>query len=65
VSLEIRDNGSGFDARVDRPGHYGLESMRTRAAEAGVALTILSVPGQGTIVRVVALEGDGAKIHGV
>ena len=29
VSLEIRDNGSGFDARVDRPGHYGLESMRT------------------------------------
>ena len=39
---------------LDRPGHYGLESMRTRAAEAGAALTILSVPGQGTIVRVVS-----------
>ena len=65
VSLEIRDNGSGFDARVGRPGHYGLESMRTRAAEAGAALTILSVPGQGTIVRVVAVEGDGAKTHEV
>ena len=37
---------------LDRPGHYGLESMRTRAAEAGASLTILSVPGRGTIVRV-------------
>ena len=52
VSLEIRDSGSGFDARVDRPGHYGLESMRTRAAEAGAA----DDPERarpGTIVRVV------------
>jgi signal transduction histidine kinase len=64
VSLEIRDDGSGFDSRFERPGHYGLESMRTRAAEAGASLTILSVPGRGTIVRVVTPQADGAKTDG-
>ena len=64
VSLEIRDDGTGFDAQLDRPGHYGLESMRTRAAEAGASLTILSVPGRGTVVRVVMADQDGAKGHG-
>ena len=64
VSLEIRDNGSGFDARVDRPGHYGLESMRTRAG-GGRSPDDPERARPGTIVRVVALEGDGAKIHGV
>jgi signal transduction histidine kinase len=63
VSLEVRDDGSGFDAKLDRPGHYGLESMRTRAAEAGASLTILSVPGRGTVVRVVTLDHDGANGH--
>ena len=63
VSLEIRDDGSGFDAQLDRPGHYGLESMRTRATEAGASLTILSVPGRGTVVRVVMLDHDGAEGH--
>ena len=64
VSLEIRDDGTGFDAQLDRPGHYGLESMRTRAAEAGASLTILSVPGRGTVVRVVMADQDGAQGHG-
>jgi signal transduction histidine kinase len=63
VSLEIRDDGTGFDAQLDRPGHYGLESMRTRAAEAGASLTILSVPGRGTVVRVVMGDQDGAQGH--
>ena len=64
VSLEVRDDGSGFDAKLDRPGHYGLESMRTRAAEAGASLTILSVPGRGTLVRVVTLDYDEASGNG-
>lgn len=65
VSLEIRDNGSGFVAGVDRPGHYGLASMRTRAAEAGASLTILSVPGQGTIVRVVTPQDQETSANGL
>jgi signal transduction histidine kinase len=52
VSLEIRDNGHGFDSAAVRPGHYGLDSMRSRAAELGAILTIRGRPGDGTVVRV-------------
>ena len=52
VSVEISDNGRGFDPAADRPGHFGLESMRSRAAEIGGDLTISSTPGKGTVVRI-------------
>jgi signal transduction histidine kinase len=58
VSLEVRDDGRGFDAGSTSPGHYGLESMRTRADEAGAVLTIESRAGEGTSVRV-AVGGQG------
>jgi signal transduction histidine kinase len=50
--VEIGDNGRGFDPVADHPGHFGLESMRSRAAEIGAFLTITSTPGRGTVVRV-------------
>ena len=50
--------GSGFDPSAKHPGHFGLESMRSRAAEIGGRLTIASRPGSrhrrprpGPIVR--------------
>jgi signal transduction histidine kinase len=52
VLVEIRDNGHGFDPADGHPGHYGLESMRSRAAEIGGRLTIASAPEAGTAVRV-------------
>jgi signal transduction histidine kinase len=52
VVLEIRDNGRGFDTAAGHPGHFGLDSMRSRAAEIGGWLTITSTPGSGTLVRV-------------
>ena len=58
VVLEIRDDGCGFDPSLDHPGHFGLESMRSRAAEAGAVLTITSAPGNGTQVRVEAPLAD-------
>ena len=61
VLMEIGDNGNGFDARLDHPGHYGLQSMRTRAEEAGASLTIRSVSGRGTIVRVQLPDADGGN----
>jgi signal transduction histidine kinase len=66
VLVEIRDDGRGFDPAVEHPGHFGLHSMRGRAAEIGAALTIASKPGQGTVVRVKAPAdangaGDGAR----
>jgi len=52
VLLEVRDNGRGFNPAAGHPGHFGLDSMRSRAAEAGGSLTIMSTPESGTLVRV-------------
>jgi signal transduction histidine kinase len=51
VVVEVRDNGRGFDPAAGHPGHFGLESMRSRASEIGGRLTISSAPGLGTLVR--------------
>jgi PAS domain S-box-containing protein len=52
VTLEIEDDGSGFDPDGHFPGHLGLRSMRERAARHAATLDIKSAPGQGTRVRV-------------
>ena len=60
VLVEVRDNGHGFDPRTAHPGHFGLDSMRSRATEIGGRLTIASTPGLGTVVRVrVPAETNG------
>jgi signal transduction histidine kinase len=62
VVVEVRDNGRGFDLGAGHPGHFGLESMRSRAAEVGGRITIASSPGSGTLVRVcVSEETDRAS----
>jgi signal transduction histidine kinase len=52
LSLEIKDNGTGFDTSQIFPGHMGLISMPERAATIGADYEITSAPGQGTTVRV-------------
>jgi signal transduction histidine kinase len=52
VVVEIWDNGRGFDPANGHPGHFGLDSMHSRASEIGARLTIASAPGAGTVVRV-------------
>jgi two-component system NarL family response regulator len=56
LAVTIQDDGQGFDlANTPHhlPGHgYGMESMRSRAAECGGTLTIESAPKQGTCVTV-------------
>lgn len=57
--LEIQDNGRGFDVparwiKLVREGHLGLLGASERAEEIDGTLTILSTPGQGTIIRVTA-----------
>jgi signal transduction histidine kinase len=52
VVVEIVDDGRGFDPEAVRSGHFGLESMRSRADEIGADLHIISAPGRGTVVRV-------------
>jgi len=58
LCVEIDDNGCGFDPATTPTGHYGLESMRSRAAEIDALLTITSMRGDGTVIRVeVPLDG--------
>ena len=60
IVIEVRDNGRGFDPGAANPGHFGLDSMRSRATEIGGRLTITSTPGLGTVVRVrVPAETNG------
>jgi signal transduction histidine kinase len=62
VVVEVRDDGSGFDPAARHPGHFGLESMHSRAAELGGVLTISSAPRAGTVVRVEArADTEGAS----
>jgi signal transduction histidine kinase len=55
VSVRVSDDGRGFDpARVEHvTGHYGVLSMRERAAQVRGQLTIASQPGNGTRVEAV------------
>src|SRR5437764_3107731 len=52
ITLEVRDNGKGFDPAGPFPGHLGLRSMRERVTKTGGTLTIESVPAQGTCIEV-------------
>lgn len=47
LTLEVLDNGRGFDPEVSHTG-LGLRSMRRRAGEVGSKLIVESAPGRGT-----------------
>jgi signal transduction histidine kinase len=57
VRATVTDDGCGFDAAAvltdpDPHGHFGLHSMRERAALLSGTLAIDSAPGRGTALRV-------------
>lgn len=52
LTLEIRDNGKGFDPSRDFPGHLGLKSMPERAAQIGGTFRLESQPDAGTVITV-------------
>lgn len=51
LSLEIRDNGRGFDLAGVREG-MGLRGMRERVAALGGVFEVVSSPGQGACIHV-------------
>lgn len=52
VTLEIRDDGSGFDPHAPRSQEsLGLRGLTDLAAEAGGRLVVDSAPGHGTTLR--------------
>jgi signal transduction histidine kinase len=57
VILEVRDNGKGFSiasglAEHTQRDHYGLAGMRERADAVGGQFSVISEPGEGTIIHV-------------
>jgi signal transduction histidine kinase len=52
VSIEVSDDGRGFDPAAVGPDHFGLRSMRGRVADLGGRLEVTSTPGRGTVLRV-------------
>jgi signal transduction histidine kinase len=57
VALTIQDNGVGYDPHTARAG-LGTVTMRTRAERLGGRVSILSIPGMGTTVRVLIPRGE-------
>jgi len=58
--LRITDDGIGMDSALleqGRPGHFGLQGMRERAAHIEGKLTITSAPGAGTVVTLIVAGG--------
>jgi two-component system NarL family sensor kinase len=55
MSLEVTDDGDGFSpdelSGRQQAGHLGLSLLQERVAEAGASLTIDSLPGRGTSIR--------------
>jgi len=62
-SLEVEDHGCGFapETGSSEQGHLGLAGMAERARELGWVLTIESLPGRGTRVRVAEDAVGGAQ----
>ncbi len=60
VVAEVQDRGRGFllSQAVEGGGGLGLVGMRERATMIGGRLTIHSVPGEGTNVRVAVPTHD-------
>jgi PAS domain S-box-containing protein len=53
VTLEVHDDGRGFNTGASFPGHLGLASMQERTAKLAGRLEVESAPGEGTTVRAV------------
>lgn len=54
VTLQVVDDGQGFDAQLPRSGrHVGLWSMRQRVEQLGGQFEVDSAPGRGTVLTAV------------
>jgi signal transduction histidine kinase len=65
VTLDVRDDGVGFDpvATPCGEGGFGLTAMRQRVQELGGTLEVESEPGGGTAISAsVPASGDGAPL---
>ena len=53
VSIEVIDNGKGFETQSITVGSHGIHGIRHRVEAAGGRLTVMSKPGNGTNISAV------------
>lgn len=53
ITVEVKDDGRGFDTSQVRPTSHGLAGMRHRVEAAGGRLTVTSAVGKGTRISAV------------
>ena len=51
ITIEVTDDGRGFEPSAVEPGHLGLHTMLERATAVGAAFEVASSPGRGTTIR--------------
>ncbi|WP_353234802.1 CHASE3 domain-containing protein [Diaphorobacter ruginosibacter] len=60
VTVQVRDDGAGFDTQAISPTAHGLAGMHHRVEAAGGRLTVTSAPGDGTLVSATLPHSNGA-----
>ena len=59
LSVEVRDDGTGFDPASVRSRGLGLLGMQERVRELGGSITLKSQPGKGTtLVAAIPLQQE-------
>jgi len=65
LTMDVIDDGSGFDSSASFPGHLGLVSMQERISRFGGRVEIASTLGAGTRVQVtVPMPSSNQSHHG-
>ncbi|MCU4119792.1 CHASE3 domain-containing protein [Variovorax sp. N23] len=64
VTVDVVDDGKGFDPQRLRPATHGLAGMRHRVEAAQGKLTVTSSPGKGTRVSIMLPVGARSKAGG-
>lgn len=52
VAVEVQDDGVGFDSIASRAGRHGLSGMQFRAEALGGSMSVMSIPGKGSTLRI-------------
>jgi len=52
LTLEINDNGQGFDPKQSKIGHYGLQNIEKQASAINGKVAIKSIKDKGTHIKV-------------
>jgi signal transduction histidine kinase len=53
ITLQVLDDGCGFDLDAIEAGHFGIQIMRERAGAIGAVMMMDTQPGEGTEIRVI------------